>query len=167
MKTTWYQLPEEDCERLRRPEMASLRWLISALNSVALAEANLQNRLECIPNGKSRYRLMLGQLRAICDDLLGTIPKEQRKQIDNVMHDMQLNMIPRLAPGSEKVIMEAKDLAFFIYHAQRDEELCQTCVKDGEECRKCKMYQLLVAFAPLPDYGSGMMCPYNDDWMEK
>lgn len=162
-----YQLPEEDRERITRYEMHAVRWLIATKITIQHAEENIANRLECIPSGKRRFRLMLGQLRAICDDLLGTIPKEQRKQIDNVMHDMQLNMIPRLAPGSEKVVMESKDLAFIIYHAQRDEELCQTCVKDGNECRKCKMYQMLVAVAPLPDYGSGMMCPYNGDWMHK
>lgn len=166
-KTTFYQLPEEDCERLRRPEMASLRWLISALNSVALAEANLQNRLECIPNGKSRYRLMLGQLRAICNDLIGTTPREQCKQIQNVTNDMELRLVPKYTQNANVVILNVEDMSYIVRHAQKDEELCQTCVKDGNECRSCKMYQLLSAVAPLEDYGSGMMCPYVSDWYGK
>ena len=167
IKQTWYQLPDEDCERLTRFEMQSVRWIMAALNILVNAEKPMADRLDCIPEGRRRFRLMLGQLRAVCNDLIGTTPREQCKQIQGVMKDMQLNLIPKLAPGSEKVVMDPKDLAYLIHHAQRDEELCQTCVKDGNECRKCKMYKMLVAVAPLPDYGSGMMCPYSGDWMHK
>ena len=71
MKKTWYQLQEEDCERLNRTEMTALRWSLAAINSCAYAQDDLAKRLECIPDGKVRWRLMLGQLRALCNDLLG------------------------------------------------------------------------------------------------
>ena len=167
MKTTWYQLPEEDCERLNRPEMQALRWVIAALNSVALAEKDLQKRLECVPEGQVSYRLMLGQLRALCNDMIGTIPVKQCKQIKNVMDDMELRMIPKYTTNKNQVVMGVDDVSYIVSHAQRDEELCQTCIMDGNECRSCKMYQILESVAPLEDYGSGMMCPYNGDWFEK
>ena len=62
MKRTWYQLPESECERLNRTEMNAMRWCLAAINSVAYAQDDLAKRLECIPNGKVRWRLMLGMV---------------------------------------------------------------------------------------------------------
>ena len=63
---------------------------------------------------------MLGQLLSILNDLLGTIPEKQRYQIGNTMNDNKLSMIPKYTPDSNKVIMDAKDLAFIVYHCQKD-----------------------------------------------
>jgi len=159
MKQTFYQLPEEDCERLTAPEMRAVRWCLAALNSCAYAQDDLSRRLECIPNGKRRWRLMLGQLRALCNDLLGTIPRKQCVGINNVMHDMELRLVPKFTKWDNRVILPAPDLAYIITLAKK--EKCMTCVLTDAECRKCEFYKILESVAPLDDYGSGGICPYN------
>jgi hypothetical protein len=71
---TPYTLPEADCERLRRTEMNALRMLLALLSSVAYAKDDLRQRLECVPDGNRRFRMAYGQLKAVCDDLIGTVP---------------------------------------------------------------------------------------------
>jgi hypothetical protein len=83
------------------------------------------------------------------------------------MNDMDLRLTPKLAPIGDKVVIDVSDLSYIVQHAQRDEELCQTCIRTGDECRECKLYQIMSAIAPLEDWGSGMMCPYGSDWMGK
>lgn len=86
MKETWFQLPEEQCERLRKQEMTTIMWCLSAVNSVAHGRDDLQKRLSMIPNGMKRWNLMLGQLRSLMSDMLGTTPYKQRKTIQNTMN---------------------------------------------------------------------------------
>ena len=159
MKQTWYQLPEDDCERLNRDEMQAVRWTLAAVNSVAQAQEPLQKRLEYIPNGKNRWRLLLGQLRAITNDIIGTVPYKQCVNIKNVMNDMELRLVPKFTRGETRVVMDAADLAYLIDAAKRD--MCAGCILTGEECRKCELYKILSAISPLKDYGNGMICPYN------
>ena len=53
-----YMLPDEDCERLKRSEMTAVRMLLAHLSSAKYAQEDLQDRLECIPNGRMRMRLV-------------------------------------------------------------------------------------------------------------
>ena len=163
MKKTFYQLPEEDCERLTSTEMRAVRWSIAAVNTVAYAEEDLAKRLECIPNGKVRWRLMLGQLRALCNDILGKMPIKQHKTIMNVMNDMELRMVPRLTKRDDAVVIDADDLGYMVMLAKQ--EKCTSCIMTDDECRKCELYKILESAVPLDDYGSGALCPYNMvDW---
>ena len=166
MKTTWYQLPEEECERLNRAEMNSVRWCLAAVNSVAYAKDDLQKRLERIPNGKRRWNLMLGQLRALLNDIIGTVPKKQCNTIKNVMNDMELRMVPKFSPGGNRVSMGVEDLSLLVNAAKKD--YCLSCIRNGDECKKCELYQVLESIAPLNDWGSSTICPYmREDWMER
>ena len=158
MKETWYQLPEEDCERLKRAELAALKMLLAELSSGTWVRDELWDRLLCIPNGRRRLLLSLGGLRAICNDLIGTIPIAQASQIRGTLKDYEIRLIPKLTPNSKNIILtreEAQDLM------DMAREMCRSCVEDGESCRKCKMYKLLEATTPLNDYGSGLSCPYS------
>ena len=159
MKTTWYQLPEEDCERLNSTEMRAVRWSLAAENSVSYAQRDLEKRLECIPEGKRRWRLMLGQLRALCNDLIGTIPVKQCKTIRNTMEDMELRMVPKGTKRDNRVVMDAKDLGYLVTLAKQ--ERCTACVLTDAECRDCTLYKILESAVPLDDYGDGGICPYN------
>lgn len=165
MKQTFYCLPPEQCERLNRHQMQALRWLIGVLHIVAVAPEDLGDRLDCIPNGRRRYRLMHGQLNAIVNDLIGTITLQQAKQINNTIHDMTMQMVPKGTPVSHKVVVETDDLARLIAYAQK--EKCSACIATDDDARRCDLYKTLEAIAPRPDYGSGTMCPYMDEsWME-
>lgn len=166
IKQTFYQLPPEDCERLTASEMRAFRWLMAALNSITYGETDLKGRLECIPNGKTRYRLMLGQLRAICNDMIGTLPIKQCKQIRNTMNDMELRLVPKHTPHGSGVVLDVDDTTYLVDHAQSD--VCSTCIRDGEECRSCELYQILEAITPLNEWGNSTICPFNrEDWKQK
>ena len=158
IKNTWYQLPEADCERLTRHEMSSLKMLLAELSSGAWAEDNLQKRLECIPYGRERLQMAVGHIRAICNDVLGTIPTAQKVQIRGTMTDFEIRLMPKATPNSTNIVLtraQGKDLVDMAC------ERCIGCVEDGESCRKCKLYKFMEATTPLDDYGSGMTCPYS------
>lgn len=155
-----YELPEADCERLVRTEMMSLRWCIAALNSVTYANEDLSKRLECIPNGKARWRMMMGQLKSLIDDMLGTVPIKQCKTIQNTMHDMEIRLCPKGTPMGDKVVITIKDMSYLIDAAKKD--ACTACIYTDDEFRKCELYKILESLAPLDDYGDGLWCPYME-----
>ena len=110
---TPYSLPEADCERLKRTEMIGMRMLLAHLSSAAYFQEDLHDRLECIPDGNRRLRLAIGGLRAVCDDLIGTITRAQAKQIYGTMKDYDLRLVPKLTPGTVNIILtkeQGKDL---------------------------------------------------------
>lgn len=118
-----YTLPDADCERLMRSELTAVRMLLAALSTAAYAQEDLQARLESVPYGKQRMRLAVGSLRAICDDVIGTISKSQCKQIYGTMRDFEMRLLPKLTPGSTNIIMtkeqgkELLDCARWACHA--------------------------------------------------
>ena len=152
-----YTLPDADCERLRRPEMNAVRMLLALLSTVAYAKDDLKDRLECVPNGNRRFRLAMGQLKAVCDDLIGTISKAQAKQIYGTMKDYDLRIMPKATPGTVNIML-TKEHGMDLMDMAR--ERCLDCVLDGNECRECKLYQMLESTTPMDDYGSGLTCPY-------
>ena len=159
-----YTLPDDQCERLRRSEMMAVRMLLAALSSAAYAKEDLQDRLACVPDGKARFRLALGGLRTVCDDIVGTISRNQCKQIKGTMTDFEMRLLPKLTPLSTNIIM-TKEQGKELLDCARWK--CHDCVEDGEACRQCKLYQLLEATTPLEDYGNGLICPYSlAEWEE-
>jgi len=154
---TPYSLPDQDCERLVRPEMTAVRMLLAALSTAAYAQTDLKNRLECVPDGNKRLRLAVGGLRAVCDDLIGTISTQQARQIYGTMKDFEMRLLPKLTPGSTNIIM-TKEQGKELLDCARWK--CHACVEDGESCRECRLYKLLEATTPMDNYGNGMVCPY-------
>lgn len=155
---TPYSLPEKDCERLKRTEMIGMRMLLAHLSSAAYFQEDLHDRLECIPDGNRRLRLAIGGMRAVCDDLIGTITRAQAKQIYGTMKDYDLRLVPKLTPGTVNIILtkeQGKDLMDLA------RERCTGCVEDGESCRECRLYKILESTTPLDDYGDGLICPYS------
>jgi len=157
-------LDEKDCERLNRAEYNALRALLIVVSFAVDAKKDLWNRLQCIPFGRQRMAAALGALRAVLDDIIGTITRAQAQQIQNTMHDMDVKITPKLMPVGQTVIMDldlAKDLT------DCAKQMCVGCTEDGESCRECKLYKIMEATTPLEDYGNGMLCPYNlAEWEE-
>jgi len=152
-----YMLPDEDCERLNRVEMQAVRMMLAALSTAAYAKDDLKERLECVPDGNKRFRLALGGLRAVCDDVIGTVSRSQCKQIYGTMRDFEMRLLPKLTPGTTNIIM-TKDQGKDLLECARWK--CYNCVEDGEACRQCKQYKLLEATTPMDNYGDGLICPY-------
>lgn len=157
-------LEESDCVRLNRGEFEAVRCLLGAVNYAVHANEDLHKRLAIIPGGQQRMLDTLQALRDIADDVIGTVPRGQCKQIRNTMMDMEIRMTPKLAPMSRNVILE-KDTAKELIDIAM--ERCRGCVEGPEEGRKCALYQVLEGFLPLDSYDNGMLCPYSvSEWKD-
>ena len=157
-------LEEEDCIRLNRGEFEAVRCLLGAVNYAAHANDDLQKRLMIIPGGQQRMTDTLQDLRDITDDVIGTVPRGQCKQLRNTMRDMEIRMVPKMSPMSLNVILERDTAKALIDIAM---ERCHGCVEDGMNCRKCALYQVLESFLPLENYENGLLCPYSvAEWQE-
>jgi hypothetical protein len=157
-------MQEEDCVRLNRAEFEAVRCLLGAVSYTAHANDDLQKRLECIPYGRQRMSMVLGGLKAIADDLVGTVPRGQCKQMRNTMNDMEMRMVPKLSRMSQNVILEKDNAKALIDTAM---EKCRGCVEDEKSCRNCGLYKVLESFLPLDDYENGMLCPYSmSEWKD-
>ena len=161
-KRVW--LKEEECDRLNRSEFEAVRCLLGAVSYTAHANEDLQERMETIPYAKQRMAMILGGLRAIADDVIGTVPRGQCKQLRNTMQDMEMRMVPKMMSMSQNVILE-KDVAKGLVDAAM--EKCRGCVEGPEEGMKCPIYKVLESFLPLDSYENGMLCPYSmSEWKE-
>ena len=159
-----FMLPDADCERLKRQEMIAVRMMLAVLSVAVEAQEDLCDRLECVPYGNERMRMAVGGLRAVIDDLIGTISRSQCKQIQGTMRDFEMQLKPKATPGTTNIIM-TKDQGIALLDCARWK--CHSCVEDGDACRRCKLYQLLEATTPLDNYGDGLVCPYAlAEWEE-
>lgn len=166
MKNTWYQLPEDQCERLNRPQMGALLRMYNLLSDEAYFSKDMIPRLECIPNGVKRMQLALGQMRSIVNDITGTIPVEQCRRIHGTMKDYESRIVPKYTPSPASVVLEKEQAKSLIDFARAE---CKTCVKDAEECRGCPLYKLLIAVLPCDNYDEygSYLCPYSrSEWAE-
>ena len=92
---------------MTRHEFQAVQCLLGAVSYIANASEDLQKRLECIPAGKQRMAMAKGAVAAIANDLIGTMTVAQCKQMQNVMKDMDMRMVPKMSPNSKNVIMTA------------------------------------------------------------
>lgn len=151
-------LEEEDCIRLNRGEFEAVRCLLGAVNYAAHANDDLQKRLMIIPGGQQRMTDTLQDLRDITDDVIGTVPRGQCRQLKNTMGDMEIRMTPKLAPMSRNIVLD-KDIAKDLIDIAM--ERCRGCVEDERSCRKCALYRVLESFLPMEDYENSLLCPYS------
>ena len=158
-------LDEKDCERMTRHEFEAVRCLLGAVTYIAEASKDLQKRLGCIPSGKQRMAMAKGAVNALANDLVGTMTVSQCKQMQNVMNDMEIRMVPKMTPKITNVIMSKENAMVLIDSAKAK---CALCAAGGDEIRKCPLYQVLEAIVPLEDYGDGLICPYVlAEWEDK
>lgn len=152
-----YSLPESERERLTRPEMASMQWMLNALSSMCYARDDLGRRLECIPDGPQRMNMAIGFVRSIYRDLQGTVTEKQLRQIRNAAHDLEVRMVPKLTPQAVTVTID-KDTAMELIDAAQAK--CVECLTENEDARECKLCQVLETVVPLNNYDS-FYCPYS------
>lgn len=105
--------------------------------------------------------MVLGGLKSIADDLIGTMPVGQCKQLQNTMTDMEMRMVPKLTAMSQNVILEKEHARSLFDIAMKQ---CRGCVEDAQSCRKCGLYRVLESTLPLDDYDR-LICPYSiSEW---
>ena len=161
-RRVWWD--EKDCERLTRNEYHSLQAMYVTLHFASLGAEDLSRRLECIPYGNVRMRLALGCLRALVEDVIGTMTLKQAKMLRNTLDDTDVRIMPKATPRMINVLTPKETYMELVTCAK---EKCKDCSLDDVACRNCRLYQILEATVPLDDYGNGMLCPYNQlDWAE-
>lgn len=153
-----FWLEEDECVRLNRGEFEAVRCLLGSVNYAAHAMDGLGKRMEMLPEGTERIKKAIQDLRDLSDDVIGTVPTGQCKQLRNTMTDFEMRMVPKLATNSQNVILE-KDIAKSLIDIAM--ERCQGCVEGPEEGRKCALYKVLESFLPLDSYDNGILCPYS------
>ena len=155
----YFQLPEDQTVRMFRNEFTAMKWLYSALNSMLCGSEDLKERLKMIPDGAERFRKTLDDMTALVNDLTGTMPEKQKQKVRTFMRDNEFRIVPKWTAKDVKVVLE-KDDAKMLFDAAMEAK-CGPCLMDGEECKKCKLYNMLIAETPLKSYGTGALCPYN------
>lgn len=162
-RRVWWD--EKDCERMTRHEFQAVQSLLGAVSYIADASEDLQKRLECIPAGKKRMAMAKGAVTAIANDIIGTMTVSQCRQMQNVMKDMDMRIVPKMTPKITNVIMSKENAMVLIDSAKAR---CALCTAGGDEIRRCPLYQVLEAIVPLEDYGDGLICPYVlAEWEDK
>ena len=157
-------LDDADCERMTRPEFEAARCLLGAVSYAAHANDGLSKRLNLIPDGPERMAGALQSIRDIADDVVGTMTSQQAKQMQHVMSDMEIRMVPKMAPISQSVLFD-KDIAKGLIDIAKDR--CRDCVEDNNSCKGCELYKILEAVTPPNDFESGLICPYSlAEWEE-
>ena len=75
-----YTLPEEDRERMTREEMNALIYFKCALASAGYAWQKMQRRLGYVPAGLQRFKMFMGGMNSLIEDIGGTMPKQSQKR---------------------------------------------------------------------------------------
>lgn len=160
-----FELPDDECERLTRQEMACCRIIMVLASDLHYAQDDLAQRLMSVPYGKERLRMLIGGVDSLFKDILGTISDRQRRQLRNQAKDMTMKAVPKLTHTQNKVMIYLDEVKELVNCAK---EKCVGCVESDEDARKCRVYKWLEANVPLDDYGDGLICPYaRIDWGEK
>ena len=152
-------LPDEQCRRAVRSEMHAIQFMLTVLSAGANVSNDLADRLKEVPHGTWMWRCGMGLIKSVCNDIVGTIPVKQAKQIKGVCDNYEIRLVPKLASKDRSIILDAEMGRELISLAQ---EGCRICSKTAEEAEKCQLFNLLTAITPLDDYDRYGLCPYND-----
>ena len=163
-KKTPFELPDSECKRLTRPEMASLSMVMALASNLHFSKDDLKERLESIPGGTQRMNMLLGSVDSLFLDLIGTVCDRQRRQLRNQARDMKIQIVPTWKISNNKILIHKDEMKELVNCARYK---CRQCADTGEEARKCRLYKWLEINVPLDDYGDDLICPYaRVDWEE-
>ena len=152
-----FVLPDRECERVTRQEMNACKLLTTLVSIMNYAKDDLKKRLEIIPDGQTRMNSAVSEMDSILTDICGTINIRQAKQLLNASNELELRLVPRFSPDHTAVQLNKAEYKDLIDCAR---EKCKFCTENGESCRDCRLYGVLIERVPLEDYGDGICCPY-------
>ena len=153
-----FHLTYDQRERMPKPMLNDQQWMIHSETLLKSCKKGLASRLKCIPYGEQRMNCAIGIVQSINHDLLETVPTEQCKRLLNQTRDNEVRIVPKLTPKEVRVTL-TKEEAMQCIDLMR--AACQSCILDGEECRKCVRYKMLTALVPLESYDGLYSCPYS------
>jgi len=143
--------------RFVRKEMELMKRLAAFLSELMYLQEDMKDRLENIDGGNELLTSLLNNTTDLFSKLLNSAPQNQIKQLQNVLTDYKVELVPRLKPTSQNVLM-AKDQAKALIDIAQ--EKCKTCVENSITAQKCPIYNLLEVTA-LPDRYDTITCPFS------
>lgn len=152
-----FVLPERECIRVTRQEMNACKLLTSLVSVTAYAVDDLRERLKVVPDGQDRMESALAAIDSLLRDICGTINIRQARQLLNAATEMEIRLVPKMTPDNTRMQMDKDEYKDLIDCAR---EKCKFCTEDGESCKGCRLYGILLEKIPLDDYGDGISCPY-------
>ena len=153
-----FTLPDNECERLTRPEMNAVKLLLSLTSIVNYAKDDLKRHLDLIPDGNQRFSNATEDINSILQDVLGTVSVKQTKQLLNDAKDLEVRLVPKMTRDQAAVLFYRDEFQSMVDCAR---EKCKFYSEDGNTCRNCVLYGILEAKVPLDDYeDDGITCPY-------
>jgi len=148
----------EDAWDLTRNEKTSLQFLAHAVSALVEAQDDLSERLDRIEDGQGRMKKLADDGIQLLTEIRQTVPEKQRKNLVNIGMDYEVRLVPKFTPTTHNVVVQKEEFRELVDAAQTQ---CRDCTMDNEECRKCKLYQLLVTILPMDHYDGVFLCPYN------
>jgi hypothetical protein len=149
---------KDDAWDLTRNEKTSLQFLAHAVSALVAAQDDLSERLDRIENGQGRMKAIADESIQLLTEVRQTVPEKQRMNLVNISKDYEVRLVPKFTPSTHNVVVQKEDFRELVDAAQAK---CKDCTLDNEECRKCKLYQLLVTVLPMDHYDGVFLCPYN------
>lgn len=148
----------EDAWDLTRGEKVCVMFLMNVVSALEDAKGELADRLTKIDGGTEMMRDLTENAHKLLDDVRRTIPERQRINLNNVAHDYELRLTPKLTPSKTSVVVSKDEFKNLVDAAQ---VRCRECVDDSEEAKKCELYKLLATVIPLDSWPEISLCPYN------
>ena len=158
-----FEIPSrEDAWLVTRGEKISILFLMNTVSAMMDSRDELRDRLAKIEGGQEMMDSMCETSEKLLTEIRRTIPTDQRHNINNVSRDMEMRMVPKATPRKTTVLLQKEEFRTLVDAAQVK---CSDCTDDNEECRKCKLFQLLTVILPMDGYDDSFLCPYNArDW---
>jgi len=147
-----------DAWDMTRREKAALTFLMNLTSSLVDAQDDLADRLTKIDGGSELMKQLADGSVKLLTEVRRTIPEKQRTSLANTAADMEMRLQPKMTPSKTCVVMQKEDFRTLVDSAQT---ACTECVRDSEECRECKLFNLLVTVLPLDSYDGTSLCPYS------
>ena len=161
-----FELPNEECIRATRDEMACIRIVLIASSELNYAREDLKQRLSIVPDGNERMNRLADEMTELFKDILGTISDKQRRTLRNSANDYEMRLVPKMTPGFSGLSFTKDDVKTLVSAAR---EKCKFCTLAGREIHDCDLYGILETYIPLDNYGNEeIVCPYNyQEWADE
>ena len=136
--------------------MEMMKRLAAFLSELLFLKDDMK-RLNDIEDGNNRLEKIIDETARLTKDLLNTAPDNQRKQFSRSISDYKIELVPRLTPNSQNILMTKTQAKALVDLAQ---EKCKSCVESSESAKKCPIYKMMEITA-LPDRYDTMLCPFS------
>ena len=147
-----------DAWPMKRDEKQSMMFFMNAVSILQDVKEELAERIGKTESGQAMADRIAEDSLKLLEELRVTIPENQRKNLYYVGLDQKMQMVPKLTPSGNNMIIPQGDFRELV-DASRTQ--CGECAKDSDDCKACKLYQLYLTILPLDRYDGVFLCPYN------